>query len=1159
MALGGVTRQEGGETRETRKGMGILNRGSRFVHVFALIMALLSANGFAQARPPTDAALGALIEDLTSRRSDDLFPEKLLDGSLSLDLKGRFQQVPLARFIGDDLAMVQCVSSVEEADVFFGRDLRSGAPLSPKAEEAHAALVEEALRHGMSVPEYQFYQQLIEQAYPAPLASSGSTITIVNNDGPGEGFNSTAPQFLPAPGNDSNANLGQQRLALFNAAAEIWGSFLDSTVAIEVQAQFDPLSPCNSSGGVLGAAGTLTLHANFSNAEFTNTYYHAALANKRAGADLSASNPDINATFNSSIDSGCLGSGSHFYYGLDNATPAGTVNLFVVLLHEMGHGLGSSSFTNGTNGTFLGGIPDIWARFLYDSTVGLRWNQMTNAQRAASAVNTNRLFWDGANVRNASAFLSSGRDATTGRVQMYAPNPYQGGSSVSHYSNVAFPNLLMEPSINSGLPLTLDLTRQQMRDIGWYRNSSNNLVPDTITNVSPSGGALEVGAAQDITWTNNGGFSNNVTIELSLDGGSTYPIVVASDLANSGSYAWVVPNSPSTQARLRVREHDFLTPLGQSASTVVIGGGSNTAPSFTPAGALSRQQGTPAGAAVLVGTVSDGQTPAGDLVVTQVAGGTAGGISLGSISNSGGTVTATLAAACDATSGTVRVEGSDGGLTGNGDLQVNVSANPAPVLGYANQAVDGGGGTTVNPVAGPADNGVVLSIAVQDMGTYGGGISVDAAGVVSISNAQPIGTHTITIRATDNCGVSTDATFQLSVDNTAPSFTPAGALSRQQGSPAGAAVVVGTVSDEQTPAGQLTVTQVAGGTAGGITVGSISNSGGTVTATLAAACDATSGTVRFEVFDGSLTGNGDLQVNVSANPAPVLGYANQAVDGGGSVVVNPTAGPADNGDVQSIVVQNVGTYGGSISVDAAGAVSISNAHPNGTHTITIRATDNCGAVTDATFQLGVDNTPPGFTPADIPSLQQGSPAGAAVAVGTVSDEQTPAGQLAVTAVDGGTASGISIGSISNSNGTVTATLAAGCEATSGSVRFEVSDGTLTGSGDLQLNVNVNTPPTIGEYPGTQVGSGQAVMILPGEPPGDNGSVDSIGASVVPDSFTGSLSVDPVTGEISVGQAAPVGAYTITVTVTDNCGATADREVVLDVLGAGIFSDGFEEL
>jgi hypothetical protein len=158
---------------------------------------------------------------------------------------------------------------------------------------------------------------------------------------------------------------------------------------------------------------------------------------------------------------------------------------------------------------------------------------------------------------------------------MYTPNPFEGGSSVSHYSDAAFPDLLMEPRITSGLPLDLDLTRQQMRDIGWYRDSSSDLIPDTITSVLPSGGSLQAGSAQTITWTNTGGFTRNVTIELSLDGGSTFPVVVATNVVNSGSYLWTVPDIPTTQGRLRVREHDFLSPLGQSATEFVIDGGNN--------------------------------------------------------------------------------------------------------------------------------------------------------------------------------------------------------------------------------------------------------------------------------------------------------------------------------------------------------------------------------------------------------------------------------------------------------------------------------------------------------------------------------------------------------------------------------------------------------
>ena len=917
--------------------------------------ALFMAGAFAQSPPSTDPALAQLIERLTDRRSDDLIPERRPDGSLAVDLQGRFQQAPLARFIDDGLPLVQCVGSVEEADVFFGRDLRSGAPLPPAAAARHDALVEEARRHGMSVPEYQFYGALIEQSPAAPQAAAGSTIAIVNNDGPGEGFNSAAPQILPAPGNDANANLGAQRLALFNAAAAVWGALLDSSVTIQVRSQFDPLSPCTSSGGVLGAAGAIYVHSDFPNAEFADTYYHEALANKQAGTDLHVS-PDINATFNSDVDTGCLGAGTHFYYGLDNATPPGTINLFVVLLHEMGHGLGFSSFTSGMNGQYLGGTPDIWARFQYDATLDRTWFEMNNPQRRNSATNTGNLYWNGANVRQASGFLNAGRDAASGRVQLYAPNPYDGGSSVSHYSNAASPNLLMEPFINGGLPLTLDLTRQQMRDIGWYRDTGNDLVPDTITNVAPSGGMLAVGAPQNITWTNTGGFAGNVSIELSLDGGATWPVVVAADVPNTGSRPWVVPDMPTAQARLRVREHDFVAPLGQSAANFVISGAANTAPGFTPAAAQARQQGSPAGAAVAVGTVSDTETPAGDLAVTPIAGGSATGITVGAVSNSSGAVTATLAAGCAATSGTVRFEVSDGDLSGTGDLQVNVSANSPPVLSYANQSVAGGGGASLNPLTGPGDNGTVASIVVQDAGSYAGGVSVNAAGVVSISNAQPIGLHTITLRATDNCGATTDAAFQLTVENTAPAFTPAAAPARQQGSPAGAAVTVGTASDAQTPAGNLVVTPIAGGSATGITVGAVNNSNGTVTATLAAGCAATSGTVRFEVSDGDLAGTGDLQVNVNPDTAPSLGqYANAKVAVDQAAQLNPDAPPADNGSVDSIEAAAApATFTGTLDANlASGAVSVSQAAPLGLYTVTITIADNCGKETQRDLTLEV--------------------------------------------------------------------------------------------------------------------------------------------------------------------------------------------------------------
>src|SRR5262249_34887470 len=134
-------------------------------------------------------------------------------------------------------------------------------------------------------------------------------------------------------------------------------------------------------------------------AEFAGHWYHQALANKEFGADLSAANPDINATFNLTLDAGtCLG-GAVWYYGIDGNEGA-NVELLPVLLHEMGHGLGFSTVTSGSTGNYNSSFPAVWDKFLLDNTLGLHWDQMTAVQRQASAIALNHLVWDGPSATN---------------------------------------------------------------------------------------------------------------------------------------------------------------------------------------------------------------------------------------------------------------------------------------------------------------------------------------------------------------------------------------------------------------------------------------------------------------------------------------------------------------------------------------------------------------------------------------------------------------------------------------------------------------------------------------------------------------------------------------------------------------------------------------
>jgi hypothetical protein len=435
-----------------------------------------------------------------------------------------------------------------------------------------------------------------------------ATISIVNTDAPNEGFNDPTPA-IPVGGNPGTT-IGEQRLNLFQRAADIWGSLLESEVEIRVQSSFDPLF-CDDVSAVLGSAGPTVINRDHAGAPIPGTWYHGALSDKQAGVDLDPGFADIRARFNASIDNNenCLAD-RNWYYGFDGNSN-GDIALLPVLLHEMAHGLGFSTFVNESNGQELLGFPDIYERFILDNTTGQRWDAMTNSQRASSAINDGNLVWDGPAVTAASpsflddlpvltvntpaslegtffvgsasfgpgldAFgvtgnlvladdgngnptdacsplingtqiagniavidrgdcsfgakalaaeaagaiaviivdnvssntplglggtapglsiptvsvtladgnllkseLSSGVNVTLrldanrlagaddqNRVKLFAPNPVQGGSSISHWDVSATPSLLMEPAITPGLNDEVDLTLAHFQDIGW--------------------------------------------------------------------------------------------------------------------------------------------------------------------------------------------------------------------------------------------------------------------------------------------------------------------------------------------------------------------------------------------------------------------------------------------------------------------------------------------------------------------------------------------------------------------------------------------------------------------------------------------------------------------------------------------------------------------
>ncbi|MBT8390663.1 MAG: T9SS type A sorting domain-containing protein [Ignavibacteria bacterium] len=75
----------------------------------------------------------------------------------------------------------------------------------------------------------------------------------------------------------------------------------------------------------------------------------------------------------------------------------------------------------------------------------------------------------------------------------------------------------------------------------------------TVQVTSPNGGEdWLVGSQQNITWTSSN--VTNVKIEYSADNGVNWLNVVSSVPAASGSYSWTIPNTPSTECLVRIRD-----------------------------------------------------------------------------------------------------------------------------------------------------------------------------------------------------------------------------------------------------------------------------------------------------------------------------------------------------------------------------------------------------------------------------------------------------------------------------------------------------------------------------------------------------------------------------------------------------------------------------
>lgn len=285
----------------------------------------------------------------------------------------------------------------------------------------------------------------IPSAFLALTLSASANVNFVpdySGDAAGEGFNDPA--------------LGAARKAAFEFSLGIWEDYLMNSYAgetVTVRAVFD------SQGGTMTSATLGSASANDAALTTAPLFAGTPLASHLNGFDTNGVSHDISITFNSDVDNATVLGTTDFYYGTD-ATPGTDVDFVDVALHEIGHGLGFSSDIRSDGSLLNPAFSKIYDQFLFDAAVGgTALSGMTDAQRL-TAITSGNLYWSGANATAANG---------GNRVEIYAPNPYEPGSSVSHVDEGTHGTLTMSPSANGNIidHQLSNLELGMLQDMGW--------------------------------------------------------------------------------------------------------------------------------------------------------------------------------------------------------------------------------------------------------------------------------------------------------------------------------------------------------------------------------------------------------------------------------------------------------------------------------------------------------------------------------------------------------------------------------------------------------------------------------------------------------------------------------------------------------------------
>ena len=279
--------------------------------------------------------------------------------------------------------------------------------------------------------------------------TGGATFEITYIDPQGSGFNDGAQ--------------GETRRRALEAAVLAWTKVIQGTVTIKVSAVMEQQDDGDgdASTSLLASAGSTEMWL------VDGKAVPSALAWQLTGKrNKEAADSDIEVNVNSDIN---------WDYALNGVSARDKTSFVYTLIHEIGHGLGFLDTFDSETGELLNGIPSPYDMFISRGSSSPNLIKDHNLDRVLDDLVSDDLFFSGPAAVDASRRSIK----PLPMIKLYAPDPYEPGSSIAHVDQKTYADLktgLMTPAdFGSGSDKIDILTLGIIKDMGYQ------LVPNAVT------------------------------------------------------------------------------------------------------------------------------------------------------------------------------------------------------------------------------------------------------------------------------------------------------------------------------------------------------------------------------------------------------------------------------------------------------------------------------------------------------------------------------------------------------------------------------------------------------------------------------------------------------------------------------------------------------